>query len=199
MWELDNYRPIGESAPTYLSAEDFKHHMALGGGGVDFLFGGIASMAGGLMVRGVHEEGTCIGEYCPLHKPSEHEFVNYPMVFFNGHIWRVLEPENELAFIVDPDDLMFNLKGNIRLRNAVMCQKCAEVLVSLHRHDYRQCQCATAMVDGGSGEVFLRRTVENTKGVSLFLNRREVEQQLEKVNGWVARLDALRLSNGSQS
>jgi len=37
-----------------------------------------------------------------------------------------------------------------KLHNAVQCPNCEEVLVSLHRHDFRQCSCGDLAIDGGS-------------------------------------------------
>jgi tRNA(Ile2) C34 agmatinyltransferase TiaS len=34
-------------------------------------------------------------------------------------------------------------------RNAVCCDKCGEVIESLHRHDFKWCSCGSVAVDGG--------------------------------------------------
>ena len=39
--------------------------------------------------------------------------------------------------------------------NMVKCGLCKQVLLSLHRHDFRQCSCGNTFVDGGRD--YLRR------------------------------------------
>lgn len=39
--------------------------------------------------------------------------------------------------------------------NAVQCHACAEVIVSLYRHDFKTCKCGDVSVDGGYD--YLRR------------------------------------------
>ena len=34
--------------------------------------------------------------------------------------------------------------------NKIRCKKCNEVIESIHRHDYRTCQCGAVSVDGGN-------------------------------------------------
>lgn len=38
-------------------------------------------------------------------------------------------------------------------RPALLCHRCNTLVVSLHRHDYRQCKCGDVAVDGG-GDYF---------------------------------------------
>lgn len=35
------------------------------------------------------------------------------------------------------------------IRNAAKCLDCGDVIESTHRHDWRQCSCGHAFVDGG--------------------------------------------------
>lgn len=39
--------------------------------------------------------------------------------------------------------------------NKIRCKKCNEVIESVHRHDFRYCQCRSVAVDGGLD--YLRR------------------------------------------
>lgn len=34
-------------------------------------------------------------------------------------------------------------------RNAARCRKCGDEIESMHRHDWRACQCGAIYVDGG--------------------------------------------------
>lgn len=42
--------------------------------------------------------------------------------------------------------------------NKVQCGRCAEVIVSRHRHDFVVCSCGATSVDGGN--VYLKRSFE---------------------------------------
>jgi hypothetical protein len=41
------------------------------------------------------------------------------------------------------------------VRNAAKCNKCGDVIESLHRHDFVMCSCESIFVDGGL--TYLRR------------------------------------------
>lgn len=41
------------------------------------------------------------------------------------------------------------------VQNAVICNKCDELIYSAHRHDFRECKCGNIAVDGG--QEYLRR------------------------------------------
>lgn len=41
------------------------------------------------------------------------------------------------------------------IQNAVICNKCDELIYSGHRHDFRECKCGNIFVDGGQD--YLRR------------------------------------------
>lgn len=46
--------------------------------------------------------------------------------------------------------------GELRItRNALKCLDCGDTIESTHRHDWRQCSCGHAFVDGGTE--YLRR------------------------------------------
>jgi len=40
-------------------------------------------------------------------------------------------------------------------RNAIMCNKCGDIIESRHRHDFVWCKCKSVAVDGG--RAYLRR------------------------------------------
>ncbi len=99
-----------------------------------------------------HGAGQCAGEKCPLHKPSNHEYRDYPMDWNSdwGLMVRLVDDEQ----IVDPDD-MNNRPGYIK-RNSARCLKCGTEVVSRHRHDYVTCPCGNVSCDGGNA--YLRRS-----------------------------------------
>lgn len=39
--------------------------------------------------------------------------------------------------------------------NKIRCNKCGDVIESVHRHDFKFCKCGAVAVDGGEG--YLRR------------------------------------------
>jgi hypothetical protein len=41
------------------------------------------------------------------------------------------------------------------VQNAIICNKCGELIISKHRHDYVECKCGDCVVDGG--QEYLRR------------------------------------------
>lgn len=45
--------------------------------------------------------------------------------------------------------------------NMGRCKKCRQVLMSLHVHDFRQCQCGASFVDGGMEYMRLGGDAEN--------------------------------------
>lgn len=47
-------------------------------------------------------------------------------------------------------------KQRIRIiRNAARCDRCGDVIESIHRHDFKTCSCGNVSVDGGHD--YLRR------------------------------------------
>lgn len=116
------------------------------------------TLAGGRVLNH-HAKGTCRGEVCPLHNPSDHEYRDYPLDWHDE--WRVMirRTEND-QFQIDPDDFTIrNLKPGQTyiLENSGYCRKCQVKLVSTHRHDFVQCPCGQ-FVDGGHD--YLRRTLD---------------------------------------
>lgn len=47
-----------------------------------------------------------------------------------------------------PDHLL-EAKAGLLQRNAVRCLGCDTVVESMHRHDFRTCECGNVSVDGG--------------------------------------------------
>ena len=43
---------------------------------------------------------------------------------------------------------------NIKI-NKIQCNKCGDIIESVHRHDFKFCKCGTVAVDGGKD--YLRR------------------------------------------
>lgn len=41
------------------------------------------------------------------------------------------------------------------IQNAVICNKCDDLIFSAHRHDFRECKCGNIFIDGG--QEYLRR------------------------------------------
>ena len=57
------------------------------------------------------------------------------------------------------------------LLNRIQCNRCGDVIVSLHRHDLKWCKCGDVAVDGGTD--YLRRL---TSGPSAgFIERSKYE------------------------
>ncbi len=100
------------------------------------------TLVGGQVVSGVHSEDKCAGEYCTIHRPSNHVMVGWDQQFIYGVMYRI-SPDGRIY--PDPDGTRIPDRPN-----AIRCLGCDVVLVSLYRHDYRTCACENAsMVDGG--------------------------------------------------
>lgn len=46
------------------------------------------------------------------------------------------------------------------LVNKIKCNKCGDIIESIHRHDFKHCQCGAVAVDGGNS--YLRRCFTNS-------------------------------------
>ena len=46
------------------------------------------------------------------------------------------------------------------LINKIKCNKCGDIIESIHRHDFKYCQCGAVAVDGGKN--YLRRCFTNS-------------------------------------
>jgi hypothetical protein len=40
-------------------------------------------------------------------------------------------------------------KRKLLIRNAFKCKKCNTVIESIHRHDFKYCECGSVFIDGG--------------------------------------------------
>jgi hypothetical protein len=40
-------------------------------------------------------------------------------------------------------------KTTVTTKNALRCNKCGDIIVSYHRHDFKWCKCSSIFVDGG--------------------------------------------------
>ena len=62
--------------------------------------------------------------------------------------------------------------------NAIRCKRCKEVIISTHRHDFRQCTCGQVFVDGGKD--YKRRGYPGGPNPYIFYEEIEFEDQLPK-------------------
>jgi hypothetical protein len=127
-------------------------------------------------LKRTHPSSQCDGEVCVIHNPSEHHMLGWPIAMRETLILRICPHGNKHP---DPDSLgyferhygsidtfMDRYRGHTcdgccgmenvpephryLTRNAVRCKRCGDVLESLYRHDYRECECENqTMVDGG--------------------------------------------------
>lgn len=107
--------------------------------------GGI-ELSSGSLIKNFHEAGSCLGEHCPVHKPSQHEFRNLPLDFDGRHMIRILK---DGTIVVDPDDYILNENGYAIIRNSGRCLLCNDEVESQHQHEMKSCACGNIFVDGG--------------------------------------------------
>lgn len=107
----------------------------------------IAYLSSGQIVYSVHKSTSCLGDVCPLHKPSDHVLRIFPLVYepTSYHFYRDVFGTN----VLDPDDYILNRDGKALVRNAATCLKCFHTVESTFRHDFRHCHCGNVFVDGG--------------------------------------------------
>lgn len=102
-------------------------------------------LSSGQVITNFHPPGSCLGEHCPVHKPSDHPYKDEPL-FFNGvHMVRRIGTD----VVIDPDDYLFNRDGHAILKNSVKCLECGSTITSTSRHDFQQCHCENVFIDGG--------------------------------------------------
>jgi hypothetical protein len=53
----------------------------------------------------------------------------------------------------------------------LQCLDCGEIVVSLHRHDWRSCKCGKVFIDGGRDYVRYGGDAQNMKHVTVRLSR----------------------------
>lgn len=92
-----------------------------------------------------HAKENCYGNFCPLHKVSDHPYNTLPQEWDQGIMWRVV---SDTVRIPDPDDYKVRAGGYL-LRNSAKCLLCDTEIESTHRHDFRSCPCNNVSVDGG--------------------------------------------------
>lgn len=126
-------------------------------------------LSSGQQVNSFHGEGTCAGEFCPVHNPSDHPFLEFPLAFTGHHLVRIISElpvssilgvdidqiEGPQLVTIDPDDFFLNETGKAIIRNSAICGECGEHIVSQTTYDYRTCSCGESSVDGGS--IYLKR------------------------------------------
>lgn len=138
----------------------------------------------------VHEETSCLGDpTCAVHRPSEHEYRDWPMDWQDGMLVRLCEHGEPHP---DPDALAFAVKqehfwrGNhdcdgcchqpatvqypepsgtrptrtVVIENSVFCASCVTKIVSESVHDFKFCPCEDVAVDGG--HEYLRRVFRSS-------------------------------------
>lgn len=113
----------------------------------------------------LHDEWQCLGERCPVHNPSDHEYRTW------GHAWNgkhMLRTNGEQT-VIDPDDFRFRVYGTAILENSVVCGWCGVKVYSWYRHDYRECPCGETIVDGGLD--YLRHGGSNFFDTSVVVER----------------------------
>lgn len=126
-------------------------------------------LSSGQQVNSFHGEGTCAGEFCPVHNPSDHPLLDFPLAFNGRHMLRLISelPASSMVSVdiaqiegpqlvaIDPDDFYLTKTGRAIIRNSAICGQCGEHIVSQTIHDYRTCSCGESSVDGGS--IYLKR------------------------------------------
>jgi len=113
---------------------------------VEFLGNSSFKLSSGQIIENVHLVGTCLGEFCPIHNPSDHDFRDFPLVFTGVNMLREF-PDGTL--IPDPDDYSYNKGNPVILENSAKCYKCETTVKSISRHDFQECSCGNVFVDGG--------------------------------------------------
>jgi len=106
--------------------------------------GGVLLNSGQVLIK-THGVKQCSGEFCPIHKPSDHA-LRGEQLYFNGR-YMIRRVGGEL--FLDPDDYFSQMDSQAILQNSVLCLSCGDVIQSTHRHDYQTCSCRDVSVDGG--------------------------------------------------
>jgi hypothetical protein len=112
-----------------------------------------AVLSGGQTIYSFHKSNQCLGDFCPVHNPSDHDLRGFDLHFnfMAGSFFRDVVGE----MVVDPDDYVLNETGQVIVINLISCNHCGDLVASTHRHDFHQCSCGTVAADGGSS--YLRR------------------------------------------
>lgn len=72
-------------------------------------------------------------------------------------------------YIVGLDDVILNTNSKKLTQNGIQCRICYDVMYSLHRHDYRVCECGSVSIDGGTDYVRTTGDLEHMKPVIIDL------------------------------
>lgn len=104
------------------------------------------TLSSGQKINNVHASGFCAGEYCPIHKASDHDFNDLPLSF-NGI--SMLRKREDGSLFPDPDDYAFNQGQLVIVENSAKCLTCGEKLQSESHYDFASCSCGNVFVDGG--------------------------------------------------
>lgn len=120
---------------------------------------GTIKLSGGQPILNTHSSGDCYGEFCPLHNPSDHDLRDAPLYFNSVNMLRKLSDD---SFVVDPDDYFYNQGLTVVIRNSAKCLSCnGPEIVSIHRHDFQECDCGNVFVDGGAN--YIRHGFKNAE------------------------------------
>lgn len=61
------------------------------------------------------------------------------------------------------------------IKNSAQCKLCGDILVSEHRHDFKECKCGEIFVDGGNS--YLRRGFRTSYDNVIELSEYEAEEE----------------------
>lgn len=118
-----------------------------------------AYLSSGEVIHQFHTSESCAGEFCPVHKPSEHAMRQYPLDFnYDAFVFERLVPQEDgtIQGIPDPDDYTLSRNGGTLIyRNSARCLECGTQVLSRRTHDFSTCPCGNLSVDGG--HEYLRR------------------------------------------
>lgn len=124
----------------------------------------VAYLSSGQVIHAFHKSTHCLGQVCPVHKPSEHSFRKYPL-FYVPTIGSFFREISDTEWCVDPDDYAMTMRGSVVIENSVECHKCKEKIISAHKHDFVTCSCGETSVDGGSA--YFRRVGNDFRDTSI--------------------------------
>lgn len=109
------------------------------------------TLMNGEIIKDFHTSKKCHSEYCPVHNPSDHQYKDFELSYFDGVFTRITT-KSKHGFVVDPDDPVLNIGGRVILRNSVFCNICETTIISTHLNDEQRCDCdmgTFVLVNGG--------------------------------------------------
>ena len=98
-----------------------------------------------------HALKDCNGGPCPLHRPTNHNLIGYPLSWSSK--WGVMVRIINGVEVPDPDDMNVR-RGGYVLQNSFHCTRCGADVYSWYRHDFASCKCGN-FTDGG--HAYIRR------------------------------------------